>query len=70
MPRSTIEIESGDVPQAPSLARIRCVITAAGDGAGTIEKIAEETDNSARHVGYALRAAQTLSPGLTMMRLT
>lgn len=60
MPRSTIEIESGDVPQAPSLARIRCVITAAGEGAGTIEQIAEETDISARHVGYALRAAQTL----------
>jgi hypothetical protein len=60
MPRSTIEIESGDVPQAPSLARIRCVITAAVDGASTIEQIAEETDISARHVGYALRAAQTL----------
>lgn len=60
MPRSTIEIESGDVPQAPNLARIRAVITAVADGAGTIELIAGETDISARHVGYALRAAQAI----------
>lgn len=60
MPRSTPDIESSDVPQAPNLARIRCVITAVADGATTIEKIAEETDISPRHVGYAIRAAQTL----------
>jgi hypothetical protein len=60
MPRSTIEIESSDVPQAPNLARIRCVITAVTDGAATIESIAEDTDISPRHVGYAIRAAQTL----------
>lgn len=59
MPRNP-EIETGDVPQAPNLARIRCVITAASDGAATIDQIAEETDISARHVGYSLRAAQTL----------
>jgi len=60
MARSTIEIESSDVPQAPNLARIRCVITAVADGAATIETIAEDTDISPRHVGYAIRAAQTL----------
>lgn len=60
MARSTPDIESSDVPQAPNLARIRCVITAVADGANTIEKIAEETDISPRHVGYAIRAAQTL----------
>lgn len=60
MPRATIEIESSDVPQAPNLARIRCVLTSVADGASTIEKIAEETDISPRHVGYAIRAAQTL----------
>lgn len=60
MPRSTLDIESSDVPQAPNLARIRCVVTAVADGASTIEKVAEETDISARHVGYAIRAAQTL----------
>ncbi len=60
MPRSTIEIESSDVPQAPNLARIRCVITAVTDGSATIESIAEDTDISPRHVGYAIRAAQTL----------
>lgn len=60
MPRSTPDIESSDVPQAPNLARIRCVVTAVADGASTIEKIAEDTDISPRHVGYAIRAAQTL----------
>jgi hypothetical protein len=60
MARSTPEIESSDVPQAPNLARIRCVVTSVADGATTIEKIAEETDISPRHVGYAIRAAQTL----------
>jgi hypothetical protein len=60
MPRSSLQIESGDIPQAPNLARIRCVVTAVAGGAATIEKIAEETDISARHIGYAIRAAQTL----------
>jgi hypothetical protein len=60
MPRTTPEIESSDVPQAPNLARIRCVIGAIEGGATTIEKISEETDISPRHVGYAIRAAQTL----------
>jgi len=60
MPRSTPQIETGDIPQAPNLARIRCVVTAIAGGAATIEKIAEETDISARHIGYAIRAAQTL----------
>jgi hypothetical protein len=60
MPRTTIDISSSDVPQAPNLARIRCVITATADGAATLDQIAEETDISARHVGYAVRAAQTL----------
>jgi len=36
------------------------VVTAVADGASTIEQIAEETDISSRHVGYAIRAAQTL----------
>lgn len=48
------------MPQAPNLARIRCVVTAIASGVATIDKIAEETDISARHVGYTLRAAQTL----------
>jgi hypothetical protein len=61
MPRSTPDIESSDVPQAPNLARIRCVLASVADGAATIEKIAEETDISPRHVGYAIRAAQTLA---------
>lgn len=60
MPRTTPEIESSDVPQAPNLARIRCVIGGIEGGATTIEKISEETDISPRHVGYAIRAAQTL----------
>ncbi len=60
MPRNTPEIESSDVPQAPNLARIRCVVTAIADGAATLDRIAEETDISSRHVGYAVRAAQTL----------
>jgi hypothetical protein len=60
MPRTTPEIESSDVPQAPNLARIRCVVTAIADGAGTIEKISQDTDISPRHVGYAIRAGQTL----------
>ena len=60
MPRTTTEIKSGDVPQAPNLARIRCVVTAIAGGATTNEQIAEETDFSARHIGYAARAAQTL----------
>lgn len=60
MPQATPDIESSDVPQAPNLARVRCVVTAVAEGATTIEQIAEETDISGRHVGYALRAAQTL----------
>ena len=60
MPRSTPEIKSGDVPQSSNLARIRCVVTAIAGGAATLEQIAEETDFSARHIGYAARAAQTL----------
>lgn len=36
------------------------MVTAIASGAATIDKIAEETDISARHVGYTLRAAQTL----------
>jgi hypothetical protein len=60
MPRSSLEITTSDVPQAPNLARIRCVVTAIAGGSATIEQIAEETDISARHVGYTLRAAQTL----------
>jgi hypothetical protein len=60
MARRTPDISSSDVPQAPNLARIRCVVTAVADGASNVEQIAEETDISARHVGYAVRAAQTL----------
>jgi hypothetical protein len=61
MPRkSTPDIDSADVPQAPNLARIRAVVTAIADGASTLDRIAEETDISARHVGYAVRAAQAL----------
>lgn len=60
MPRSTPDIDSADVPQAPNLARIRAVVTAIADGAATLDRIAEETDISARHVGYAVRAAQAL----------
>lgn len=36
------------------------MIAAIASGAATIDEIAEETDISARHLGYALRAAQTL----------
>lgn len=36
------------------------MIAAIAGGAATIDEIAEETDISARHLGYALRAAQTL----------
>ncbi len=54
------EIDSIEVPQAPNLARVRCVVTAIADGAATIEQIAEDTDISARHVGYSVRCAQTL----------
>jgi hypothetical protein len=60
MPRSTPDIDSADVPQAPNLARIRAVINAIADGAATLDRIAEETDISARHAGYAARAAQAL----------
>jgi hypothetical protein len=60
MPRTTLQISSSDVPQAPNLARVRLVIAAIAGGAATIDEIAEETDISARHLGYALRAAQTL----------
>jgi hypothetical protein len=60
MPRRTPAITSIDVPQAPNLARIRCVLASIGDGAATVEQIAEETDISTRHIGYAVRAAQTL----------
>jgi len=60
MPRSTPDIDSADVPQAPNLARIRAVLTEIASGTATLERIAEETDISARHVGYAVRAAQAL----------
>jgi hypothetical protein len=60
MPRSRIDITGADVPQAPNLARIRCVVASIAGGAATIEQIAEETDISARHIGYAVRAAQIL----------
>jgi hypothetical protein len=60
MPRSTPDIESADVPQAPNLARIRCVLAAVDDGKAPLERIAEETDISPRHVGYTVRAAQAL----------
>ena len=60
MPRTTLQIGSSDVPQAPNLARVRLVIASIAGGAATIDEIAEETDISARHLGYALRAAQTL----------
>ena len=60
MPRKTPDIGSADVPQAPSLARIRAVLTAVAAGAATLDVIAEETDISARHVGHAARAAQAL----------
>ena len=61
MPRTTLQIGSSDVPQAPNLARVRLVIASIAGGAATIDEIAEETDISARHLGYALRAAQTLA---------
>jgi len=60
MPRPTLEITTSDVPQAPNLARVRCVVTAIADGATTLEQIAEETDIASRHVHYSVRAAQTL----------
>jgi hypothetical protein len=60
MPKAMPDIDTGDVPQAPNLARIRCVVTSVADGASTLDQIAEETDISVRHVGYAIRAAQTL----------
>ncbi len=60
MPRPTLELTTGDVPQAPNLARIRCVVTAIAGGAATIEQVAEETDVSSRHVSYSIRAAQIL----------
>jgi hypothetical protein len=60
MPRSTPDISSAEVPQSPNLARIRAVITALADGETDLDRIAEETDISARHVGYAVRAAQAL----------
>jgi hypothetical protein len=60
MPRSTPDIASADVPQAPNLARIRAVITALADGESDLDAVAEQTDISARHVGYAVRAAQAL----------
>ncbi len=37
------------------------MIASIAGGAATIDEIAEETDISARHLGYALRAAQTLN---------
>ena len=61
MPRKTPDIRSADVPQAPSLARIRAVVTAVAAGAATLDVIAEETDISARHVGHDARAAQALA---------
>lgn len=60
MPRTSPEIDTIDIPQAPNLARVRCVVTAVAGGAATIEQVADETDISARHVGYAFRAAQSL----------
>jgi hypothetical protein len=60
MPRRTLDITSSDVPQAPNLARIRCVVTSIAGGAATVEQIADETDISTRHIGYAVRAAQVL----------
>src|SRR4051812_34385809 len=60
MPRTTLHIGSSDIPQAPNLARVRLVIAAIAGGAATMDEVAEETDISARHLGYALRAAQTL----------
>lgn len=60
MSSSSPEIESSDVPQAPNLARVRCIVTAIADGSASLETIAEETDISLRHVGYTVRAAQTL----------
>ena len=60
MPRATPSIDSADVPQAPNLARIRAVLTAVAGGTTARADIAEETDISPRHVGYALRAAQAL----------
>jgi hypothetical protein len=60
MPKSTPDIDGASVPQAPNLARIRAVITALSDESATLERIAEEMDISARHVGYAARAAQAL----------
>ena len=60
MSSSSPDIESSDVPQAPNLARVRCIVTAIADGSASLETIAEETDISLRHVGYTVRAAQTL----------
>jgi hypothetical protein len=60
MPRTSPEIDTVDIPQAPNLARVRAVVTSVAGGATTIEQVADETDISARHVGYAFRAAQTL----------
>jgi hypothetical protein len=60
MPRSAPEIASSDVPQSSNLARIRCVVTAIAGGAESVEQVAEEADLSARHLDYAVRAAQTL----------
>jgi hypothetical protein len=60
MPKSTLDIEGPDVPQAPNLARVRAVVTAISSGAANLEAVAEETDIALRHVTYAVRAAQTL----------
>ena len=60
MPRTSIDITTSDVPQAPNLPRVRCVITAIAYGARANDEIAEQTDISARHVAYSVRAAQSL----------
>jgi hypothetical protein len=39
---------------------VRAVVNAISSGTATLDAIAEETDIAVRHVGYAVRAAQTL----------
>lgn len=53
-------LNSREIPQAPNLNRVRRVVAAAVRGHVGMQTIADFTRISARHVEYALRAAQTL----------
>jgi predicted ATPase len=55
-----VKLRSSDLPQANELEKLRLVVDAVRQGAGTTREVGEETGISPRHVNYYLSAGRVL----------